>query len=447
METESLEVYRAREVVEDDELQTLLNSLTLDQIRTAVSQLAPTKKIALKAHRDATEALSRTGATVDAICSALLSIEAAAPFKRCLFTRMLGTLNPTGLDGLVGGELRSSAFSLRITLVQQQTTCLSVTLEHTVTVEEWVRSGSTKTIVTSTVRHPIVVRLYKEQGIAAFFYPGFAQGSAASKSSSISYQDVMADAMAFIGPRLGISFTPLPSRECIKVLLEGANSRVLVVQSDVDASSGKVSLNALKQQKSVEELLVDYLSLGGELPSELQALIRDRGRKALGTFIADSISLAWLDEQVVTRLHFWGIGTDMWFVWHGVPNSFRIVEEIVGLFRTTYEMLPPNGSGESALQWLSKVPPGDVVRPAEFAARFALTVQQSRDDLLGAMKVGLVQPVYRLRTTAFLLDTQNDWTSDPVSLNREFEDEHGHWVDGRDPRNVEVAFMRRGAAA
>lgn len=445
MDTESLEVYRSREVVEDDELQTLLNSLTLDQIRSAISQLSPTKKIAMKAHRDAAEALSRTGQTVQSICNALLSVEAGAPFKRCLFTRTLGDVNVTGLDGMAGSDLRSAAFSLRVALVQQLPNCLSITLEHTVTVEEWIRNGSTKTIETSRVRHPIIVRLYAHQNIAAFFYPGFGQG--VSKSTAVSYQEVMADAMAFIGPRLGISFTPLPSRECIKVLLEGANSRVRVVQSDVDATSGKVSLNAMKQHKSVEEVLVDYLSLGGDLGPELRAQILERGRKALGTYIADSITLFWFDEQVVTRLHFWGIGTDMWFVWHGVPNSFRIVEEIVGLFRTTYEMLPAPGSDENALQWLSKVQPGEIVRPAEFAARFALTVQQSRDDLLGAMKVGLVQPVYRLRTTVFLLETQNNWTPDPISLNKEFEDEHGGSVDGRDPRNVEVAFMRLGVVA
>lgn len=110
-------------------------------------------------------------------------------------------------------------------------------------------------------------------------------------------------------------------------------------------------------------------------------------------------------------------------------------------------MLPVPGSDESALQWLSKVLPGEIVRPAEFAARFALTVQQSRDDLLGAMKVGLVQPVYRLRTTVFLLDTPNEWTADPVSLNKEFEDENGGSLDGRDPRNIEVAFVRLGVAA
>jgi hypothetical protein len=436
------EDYRSREVVGDDKLQTLLNSLTLDQIRTAISVLSPAKKIALKSHRDALDALARTGQSVDTICQALLTIEAGAPFKRCVFSRLLDNVDYTKVEHWASIKgLESEKFQIRVSFVQKFDNCISITLEHLVPVAEWVRGGDIKRIERNVVRHPIVLRLYTQKNIAAFFYPGFSQGSATERTATIEYPQVISDAMDLIGRAFSVRFSTLPSKECIKVLLEGASSRVRVVQSEVEASTGRVTLSAAQQKKSVEEVLADYL--GAEnLPAEVRSLILDRGRKALGQFMADAVTLYWFDEQVVTRLHFWEIGTDMIFVWHGVPNSFRIVEEIVGLFRTTYEMLPASDSEQSPLQWLSKLPSGVVVRPADFAAQFSLSVKEGRADLLNAMKIGLVQPVYRLRTNNFLVDTPNDWTPDPVILNRLFQDAKGATIDGSDLRNIEVAFVR-----
>lgn len=288
------------------------------------------------------------------------------------------------------------------------------------------------------MRHPILIRLYVDQGIAAFFYPGFSQGSGTPRNETISYEDLLADAMAFIGTLVDVSFTALPVRQCLKVFVEGANARVRVVRSDVDASSGRISLSSAYQEKAVEEVLLDYL---GDLPEDVRALVLDRGRRALGTSTANSVVLFWFDEKVVTRLQFWDIGTDMLFVWHGVPNTFRIVEEIVNLFQMTYQMLPSTNAG-SPLEWLSKMPAGDTVRPAELASMFNLSMEESRQNLLSAMKIGLLQPVYRLRTVELLIARSNDWTKDQSELNSQFEIDGGGEIDGQDPKNIEVAFLR-----
>ena len=333
---ETVEVYRSREVVGDDQLQTLLNSLTLDQVRSAIEVLAPTKKISLKSRKDSLEAVIRTHRSVAEIQSTLLDIEASAPFRHCVFSRLQGAgvieraakLSPDP-------NRRSKGYRMRVSYVTQTASCVSITLEHTVKVREWVNKSPTqREIQNSQMRHPILVRLYANQGIAAFFYPGFSQGSGTPRGETIAYDDLLSDALSFISELIDVTFSALPIRECIKVFVEGANSRVRVVRSDVEASSGRVSLSSAYQEKAVEEVLVEYL---GDLPPEIRALILDRGRKALGTSTANSVVLFWFEEKVVTRLQFWDIGTDMLFVWHGVPNSFRIVEEIVNLFQMTYQ--------------------------------------------------------------------------------------------------------------
>lgn len=437
---ETVEIYRSREIAEDDELQTLLNSLTLDQVRSAIEVLAPTKKIALKTRKDSMDAVLKTHKSIADIQKALLDIEASAPFRHCVFSRLLGVAVAERVEKLkIDPDQRSNGFHFRVSYASRNSRCFSFTLEHTVKVREWVSNGpSSKKIQSSTMRHPILIRLYVDQGIAAFFYPGFSQGSATPRGETISYEELLADAMAFIGSLIDVSFTALPVRQCLKVFVEGANTRVRVVRSDVEAVSGRVSLSSSFQEKAVEEVLLDYL---GELPDEVRALVLDRGRKALGTSTANSVVLFWFDEKVVTRLQFWDIGTDMMFVWHGVPNTFRIVEEIVNLFQMTYQMLPFETTG-GPLEWLSKLPAGEIARPAELSSMFGLTAEESRKSLLSAMQIGLLQPVYRVRTAALLIDYPNHWTKDPSALNGLFKIDGGDAIDGQDPRNIEVAFMR-----
>ena len=154
---ETVEVYRSREVVGDDQLQTLLNSLTLDQVRSAIEVLAPTKKISLKSRKDSLEAVIRTHRSVAEIQSTLLDIEASAPFRHCVFSRLQGAgvieraakLSPDP-------NRRSKGYRMRVSYVTQTASCVSITLEHTVQVREWdTKSPTKREIQNSQMRHPI----------------------------------------------------------------------------------------------------------------------------------------------------------------------------------------------------------------------------------------------------------------------------------------------------
>jgi hypothetical protein len=54
------EKFRSRQSVPGDYLQTLLNSLTLDNIRDAIYTLAPSEKITIKNHAGSLEAVLKT---------------------------------------------------------------------------------------------------------------------------------------------------------------------------------------------------------------------------------------------------------------------------------------------------------------------------------------------------------------------------------------------------
>jgi hypothetical protein len=55
---------------------------------------------------------------------------------------------------------------------------------------------------------------------------------------------------------------------------------------------------------------------------------------------------------------------------------------------------------------------------------------------------GLVEPVFRLKTSDVILDTENDWTTDPTALARVFMTDKGTQIDGTHPANIEIGFHR-----
>lgn len=79
--------YRTREVDRSDAIRTLLNSLTLDNIREAAYLLAPTKKVRIRGHASSYEDLLQVKQSTDKIVQALLQVEAQTPFKHVLVAR------------------------------------------------------------------------------------------------------------------------------------------------------------------------------------------------------------------------------------------------------------------------------------------------------------------------------------------------------------------------
>lgn len=230
----------------------------------------------------------------------------------------------------------------------------------------------------------------------------------------------------------------------MKVLLAGPNRRVHRVRADIEAANvGRFDLSSLKQDKTIEESLADLILPYLEGGANREAFI-DSAKRAINNTETNFLVLYWADEAVLTRLKFWDIGCEMLFTWHDERASYRAIDGILQLLFETQERLASSANRKHGvtLSWLSSRSGGEVVRPSIFAEIFSLPSSVARQELVYAVKAGLLVPVYRLNTSQAIEGTLNDWVDDPNVLRRRWIQADGSDLDGANPTNVEVAFRR-----
>jgi len=437
--------YRTREIDRSDPIRTLLNSLTLESVREAAYNLAPTRKVKIRSHASSYEDLLQVKRSTEDIVQALLDVEAQTPFKHALIARanepssilqfgakLRDTCSAGGFDFLVRHFKRIGDFSY-------------VTLEHTVMVKEWVEgeSSDTRKLEQYETRHPVVVRLCMSTGLLLISYPGFTQGTGTKRTSMISYGDLLAAAVKVLSS-LGLNTHALPIRESLKVLLAGANRRVHSVRADIEkVDVGRFDLSSLKQDRTVEESLADLILPHLKGVTTREELI-DSAKRAINSAESNLLILYWVEESVLTRLKFWDIGCEMLFTWHGERASYRAIDSLLLMLHETQGKIAAvsNQEHESALTWLAAQQASQILRPADLAERLQISAADARKELVYAVKAGLLVPVFRLATNQAVEGSLNDWTDDPGELRRTWMLDDGGEVDGANPANIDVAFRR-----
>nr|WP_295078809.1 hypothetical protein [uncultured Roseateles sp.] len=424
---------------EGDVTQTLLNSLTLEQIREAVYRLAPTKKIALRAHANSLEALLATSASSDEIVSTLLDVERTYPFKHCLLLRMEFDASKVKMP-LVGEIYRSGGFEFKVSHAATSPTP-TYTFEHLVEFKEWVEVEKDhrvrRTVIT---RHPIVARFQADRNLLTLSYPGFTHSNAPGSGAN-GYEKVVESLLQILSRDSGFRLTTLPIKTALKYFVGGANRRVLQVKADVDTPLARLDVSAKGQANDIEEALAAFIS--AHLPGVEKTALVEASKKAFSSAIPNSIVLYWINEGLFTRLRFWETGTELHFVWNNEAASYRLVDEITStLSEASKAVVGPSGTGESVLSWVSKQASYTIITPGEVSSHFQLEPGEARTSLLMAMKTGLLEPVYRLVCTEILEEIPNDWSSDPSVFKRLLITVTGIQIDGGKPENLEVAFRR-----
>lgn len=424
---------------EGDYTQTLLNSLTLDQIRESVYRLAPTKKIKIRAHADSLESLLATGASAKDIQKTLLDVERTYPFKHCLLLRIDSLENDIKCPD-AGATYRSGEFNFTLSHVSQNP-ILTLTFEHSVEFKEWVETERDLRIRRVVVtRHPIVARFQLDRRLLTLSYPGFTHSNAQGVNSN-GYENVIESLLRVISDDFGWRLKNLPIKNALKYFVEGTNRRVLQVKADVDTPLARFDVSAKGEANNIEDALASFLCV--YLPDVEKSVLIAASKKAFSSAIPNSIVLYWLQEGLFTRLRFWDIGTELHFVWNKESPTYRLVDEI------TYTLSDASGaltglsaSNENMLAWISKQAPLSLITPGEVAQSFELAPGDARSTLLTAMKAGLVEPVYRLAISEIIEEFQNDWSPDLIRFRRNVTTVTGVKVNGANPENIEVAFRR-----
>ncbi len=429
---------RRRQQEAGNYFQTLLNSLTLEQIREATFGLAPLRRIQLRKHADAEEALLKTACDQATVIKALLEVEARHPFKHCLLLRLAE--RATIPESSLGNLFQRGGIEFRLVFASDSPT-QSLTFEHSVEFKEWVEiakdTRQRKTVVT---RQPIVVRILPKQSLITINYPGFTH-SVTSGNPDGGYEKVVESLLAVLQRDLGIGLRTLPVKNTLGVFMEGPNRRVLRVKADVDSPLARLDVSSKNQDGTIEEALGAFLT--AHLPGVAKAQVIEAAKRAFNEASLNSIVLFWLQESLFTRLKFWDIGTELFFIWNKENPTYRVVDSVATLLASTAD-LAASQSPSKPLEWLARLAPNSMVTPAELAATHSLEPASARDFLIRAMASGLVEPVYRVKTNQLILETPNPWSADLGTFKRLLTTESGGTIDGSDPENIEVAFQRIG---
>ncbi|MEN5179788.1 hypothetical protein ABE501_08420 [Comamonas testosteroni] len=431
---------RRRQLDEDgDYTQTLLNSLTLEQIREAVYRLAPTRRIPLRAHAESLEALFETGATSQDIQATLLDVERTYPFKHCLLLHLDIPNNISEIPES-GKNYRSGDLEFKLSHISQSPV-LSLTFEHIVEFKEWVQvDKDNRTRRTVVTRQPIIVRAQPDRYLLTLSYPGFTHSNLPG-SISKGYEQVVESLLRVLKSEFGWLLRTLPIKNALKYFVEGSNRRVLQVKADVDTPLARFDVSAKGQSTNIEEAMASFIS--AHLPGVERDALVTASKKAFSSAIANSIVLYWLQEGLFTRLRFWDIGTELHFVWNNESATYRVVDEITYTLSEASQTLTKAGLETGGpLSWIAKKEPLVLIHPGDVSQQFSLMPGEARSTLLTAMKAGLVEPVYRFATSEMLVEIKNDWSADLSEFKREVITDSGIKIDGNDPENLEVAFRR-----
>jgi hypothetical protein len=404
-------------------------------------------RIPIRSHATSREGIAQTHRPVSEICSQLLRVEALQPFKHSLFFKCTGKADVEALRAVQNTHVTSAALRFKVAAVFDTDAAVVVTFEHSVSVKEWVRQDdeNIKRLITIETRHPVVLRVLKASQVASLNYPGFSQGQGTRREELLQYDQVLKGIFDSIA-KWGLEPKILSIKESLRVLLKGGNSRVHRFRTDIEAAGvGRFGLASSRRDVSVEESLAELLRISVDPAQRTQFL--EATRKALNEADTNSALLYWQTEKVITRLKFWDIGCEILFVWAGEAQSYAIVDQIVELLAGTHDRVDASAvSAGVALQWIAAIDSGKVKQPAQLAEALNLPPGVARSEFVYAVKAGLVQPVYRLRTSEWIPEIENNWTTKLSELSRAFKTDSGHVVDGRDLSNVEVAFQRVGDA-
>lgn len=418
-----------------DRTQTLLNSLTLDYIRQATYNLDSSKKIPIRTHADAFEALLRTGKSTEKIQKSLLDIEQAYPFKHCLILRLDAQgRTPESDQTYSHGNVKFTLSHITAKPI------FSLTFEHEVQFKEWVEVAPDmrrrRTVVT---RQPIVLRAHPDRNLLTLSYPGYTHSG---ESTAGSYEEIIASLLHILAEgRFGWKLSTLPIKEALKYLLDGTNKRVTQVKADVDTPLARLDVSAKGEGQNIEEALASFIS--EHLPEVNREALITASKKAFLNAVPNSIVLYWLKESLFTRLRFWENGTELLFVWNKEPASYHLVDEITyTLSETSGVANSGNDLTQEAFKWILSCKSKSVITPGDLASRFPLQPDKARSTLLIAMRAGIVEPVYRVATTAMIEELPNHWTNVLSCFKKILTTVDGQKIDGTNPENIEVAFQR-----
>ena len=283
--------------------------------------------------------------------------------------------------------------------------------------------------------HAVFVRLHKISSIVSVGYNGFENQAHKSDPSRISYEQIVTDVLNAL-TEMGVSTSTLPVRKAIDFLIERNSTRIYREKGDPEFNFGKLTVQG-KHGSGIEEVLARIFDRTS-IKIDQRELVK-AAKEALASSSMNSVLAVWKEEKLVSRIEFWDIGAEFLFVWRRTPQTYARCFEVFGLIRDVLRSFEGANSLGSVLDSFQI---GQVFRAADIANSIEIRLEDLKNLLIEAVKLGLIVPAYRLRTQLIVQDQPNEWTENLSPLGRSFSLEDGSVLNGKDPKNIEIGFLK-----
>jgi hypothetical protein len=424
-----------------EHLDLLFQSVTVDQLRTALAGLARgTSRASRRSKATLQEAVLETGRNLEDIRGAIYRTEALTPAKHFVLQVADRTVDFATLDKLRRGSDDSKQLHLSNVLRNGEHAFL--TYEERLEVTDYVPiEADLIRKVTRPIRQPFVVRLTANRRTVLISYPGTTALSG-RRHPTVNYETTVKRVLDLLCESLAIAVEPLPVQRCITSLEKAGTRRFRVVARKSNlALGGRLSITSPDQRTSAEEALRMHFQkyLRDLVPPDLLQTALSR---AAHDVFSDYLVLAWAGEKIRTRIQFWATGPEFLVVWDDEQKSFAAVDGIVSLFEKVAAEIDPD-SRNGLWDRISATPDGELLWASSLADTHDASAATVREAIGDAIQAGLLEPVFRLARHEELAEPlAAQWTAALASLARSFVLASGEVVDGRDPREVQIAFRR-----
>ena len=228
-----------------------------------------------------------------------------------------------------------------------------------------------------------------------------------------------------------ITLGDLALKAPIEYLLQSIPDEVSNPGRNLTQSAGGLSVTS---GGSASDVVDTFISL---FPS----LTIQQVKEALQSNESTGMLLLWKKLGVFTRINLKERIPDILFIWKQGGASSVSTDQIV---ERLWEGIKIAGQPQlvSANDYIKHLSSGDIIRASTLVQRFSIKQSDSAKLLLSAMRAGLMQRRFRVRTDAILEGFENIWRSRLEEFPKAVIDENGNDMNLTDPANIDVGYER-----
>lgn len=308
-------------------------------------------------------------------------------------------------------------------------------LAHPVTSTYYVPDGiGRQKLQTTSFRHAVVIAVKPELGIVEIRFNGYEQSKYTPEKNRVSYLDLANSCVQFLS-NLGVNVRGLQLKQPVEELVENYGDEVSHQKNVSRVGGGRISLDVGDSADATDlnDLLKEAFKLKGTGTSPTAAM---------NSWTAEQVTLKWSRFNAHTRIDYTGQTPEVMFSWKSVEHrSLKNQDQIIKTM-VSFADLDQSRDKRKLIATLSEIEVKQVVTVLDISQRAATSAADAMEFLVEQVTSRRLRMVFRVKTTAHLVDASNDWVSSVAELPIEAKTMDGKSIDLTNFANVEVGFTR-----